>query len=255
MAERVIILDQPQGIGDILFLQKVAKTFADRGFRVIHPVWEKIKWVVDYIEPYPGVEYPILGTAFDFCNEFSKLHNQCIEKPIETIVKCGDKFVFVPLGSAYRVLESGVMVSKYKIVGMGWGDWTDYVKLVRNPEKEENLKKSLEISGSYTLVNEHCSGGKMTLPAIENAVYLKEIEGYTLFDWLSVIEGAEKIITIDTSLVLLCEIFKIQVPLYMVSRYTPPTFEPIEPLLHLPWKLALTVDDLINMLKGETNGR
>ena len=45
MAKQVIMIDQPQGIGDILFIQKIVRHFADKGFKVVLPVAEKYRWV------------------------------------------------------------------------------------------------------------------------------------------------------------------------------------------------------------------
>jgi hypothetical protein len=59
-----------------------------------------------------------------------------------------------------------------------------------------------------------------------------------------VVERATQIVTIDTSLVILAEVLQQQKPLYMVSRYKPPTFQPIKEALALEWTLALTPEEL-----------
>ena len=96
----------------------------------------------------------------------------------------------------------------------------------------------------YTLVNEHSSRSSMPLHVPGNVVHLRQVEGFTLFDWSLVIEKSAQIVTIDTSLVILTEVLKQKKPLYMISRYEPPSFEPLKDILTLDWNLVLTPQEL-----------
>ena len=137
------------------------------------------------------------------------------------------------------------MTSKYQFVGIDGTDWADHVAIKRDIEDEKDLSDWLFAGrriDPYTLINEHCSSGKANIPL--NGLHMQTVEPFTLFDWMGVIENASQIVTVDTALVLLCEVLKIQKPLHIVSRYTPPTFEPVKDILRLPWNYALTVGDL-----------
>ena len=243
-----IFIDQPHGIGDYLFIQKIAKHYAGKGLDVVVPILDRIKWVADYLEPHPKISCPVLGTDYEFSNDFTNLHNQTSKNPFKSPVKFADKFVFLPVGSSYQAVKGSMMTSKYSFLGLDWSDWADYVKIIRNQRRESELEAQLGIHGSYSLVNGRCSTGEMEINTELKAVYLREIEGFTLFDWIGIIEKAERVITIDTSLVLLCEVLKLQKPLYVISRYKPVSFEPIEKILKLPWKF---ITDPENMKIGE----
>ena len=239
-----IMIDQPHGIGDVMFIQKIVKRYADMGFKVVFPLLDRHYWIASYFESHPNVEYQILGTDFEYSNEFTKLHNETANKPFTSPIRHSDKFVFLPIGSAYQAMNGSMMTSKYSFLKMDWSDWANYVKINRLPKKEAELEEKLKIEGSYTLVNGHCSTGEMQINTQLNAVYLREIPGFTLFDWIGVIEKAERVITIDTSLVLLCEVLKLQKPLYVISRYKPVSFEPIVNILKLPWHFVPDAEHL-----------
>jgi hypothetical protein len=96
----------------------------------------------------------------------------------------------------------------------------------------------------YTLVNEHCSSGRRPMRVPGRCVRMETLEGFGLLDWLLVAERAARIVTVDTSLVLLAEILKLRQPLYIVSRYDPPRFDGTKEILRLPWSYVPTPADL-----------
>ena len=63
-ASMKIMIDQPHGIGDVMFIQKIVRRYADMGFKVIYPLLDRHAWAANYFEPHPNVEYQILGTDF-----------------------------------------------------------------------------------------------------------------------------------------------------------------------------------------------
>ena len=69
----------------------------------------------------------------------------------------------------------------------------------------------------------------------------------TLFDWLPLIEACSRLITVDTSVVLLAEVFlNKDIPAYLVSKW--PTGDPsyigFQRNLRLPWIFAPHASDL-----------
>jgi hypothetical protein len=75
------------------------------------------------------------------------------------------------------------------------------------------------------------------------AIPLRAIDGFTPIDWWMVIERAAAIVTIDTSLVLLVEVVKPRAAhLKVISRYSPPHFRPLRPILRLPWTFEPNVE-------------
>jgi hypothetical protein len=76
---------------------------------------------------------------------------------------------------------------------------------------------------------------------------MRQIKGYTLFDWLPVLEGCSRLVTVDTSLVLLAEVFlKKNIPAYLISKWPAgePSYIGFQPDLALPWIFAPHASDL-----------
>ncbi len=260
------IISQACGIGDILFVQKIAHHFADMGYEVILPILDIYAWMRYYIEPHPHVEYPLLQTnrpelrgTFKFAKEFLELGAKCDDLSSEESrifqhpilygeVGSPDSFVFLALGPSYHWRAGDrMMPAKYNLVGLAFSDWQDYVHLKRRPSVERELYYDvlgLKDDSCFTLVNENSSSKSLPLPVPGTVVRMREIEGFTLLDWRIVAERAAQIVTIDTSLVLIAEILKLQKPLYMISRYEPPSFDAVEDILKLKWNLVLTPETL-----------
>jgi hypothetical protein len=74
---------------------------------------------------------------------------------------------------------------------------------------------------------------------------MSTMDGFSPFDWSSVIERASDIITIDTAVVLLIEVLKPRACLQVYSRYVPGNLRPLDDVLHLNWHFANSVEELI----------
>lgn len=241
-----VIIFQPGMAGDLFFIQKIVKTYAQDGRRVILPVLQKHSWVYDTLVLPLNVEIPILDTDdFDFRDDVLFLSDKIATSPIE-----GPNYTFLPLFFSWRYAPEQTMDLKYQIVGVPMDDWADYVELKRDREKEERLFRELGLDDGvpYALINETCSNRTLPFPnaAPEKEVRLRFVEGYSLVDWSTVIERAVRIASVDTSLVLLVEILKIRgVPLHVVSRYEPPSFRELQNVLKLEWLCYFRPEHLI----------
>jgi hypothetical protein len=231
-----VIIFQPGMVGDLFFIQKIVKTYAATGRRVIMPVLQKHSWVYDTLVMPANVETPILDTEeFDFRDEVMFLADKIAMSPIE-----GPNYTYLSLFFSWRYAPEQTMDLKYQVAGVPMEDWSDHVELKRDREKEERLFRELGLDDGvpYCLVNETCSTRTMPFPyrAPEKEVRLRFVEGYSLVDWSTVIERAARIASVDTSLVLLVEVLKIRgVPLHVVSRYEPPSFRELQNVLKLEW--------------------
>ncbi|USQ96905.1 hypothetical protein [Caulobacter sp. RL271] len=231
-----VIIFQPGMVGDLFFIQKIVKTYAATGRRVIMPVLQKHSWVYDTLVMPANVETPILDTEeFDFRDEVMFLADKIAMSPIE-----GPNYTYLSLFFSWRYAPEQTMDLKYQVAGVPMEDWSDHVELKRDREKEEHLFRELGLDDGvpYCLVNETCSTRTMPFPyrAPEKEVRLRFVEGYSLVDWSTVIERAARIASVDTSLVLLVEVLKIRgVPLHVVSRYEPPSFRELQNVLKLAW--------------------
>ena len=250
-----LLIIQPYFVGDLYYCIKLAQVWAEKGHRVIFPIQARFAWVRDSIILPPSVEMPLENEPFDFKQEYISLfyeanrlsiigdhrwHQNVCETPM---------FLFLALESSWRLDMRETMLTKYKMAGVDHTDWADYVHLRRDAAREEALLTHLNITPErdFIMVNEHCSQGYFPMPKLaHDEIRMSIIPGYTLIDWLAVAEAAKAVVTIDTSLVLLVEVIKLDKSLQVLNRYPVPDFRPIEPIIRLHWHKAFTTKDLIS---------
>ena len=60
--------------------------------------------------------------------------------------------------------------------------------------------------------------------------------GFNIFDWCKVIENASEIHTVDTAIVCITEKLKVCDNINLYSRWDPPDFQHVKPMLYARWK-------------------
>ena len=256
--KKTCLIHQQQGIGDLIFIQKIIAKYVEDGFDVVCPIKIEHKVIRDHFSS-DRVRYPLISEQdrlledFEFMHDHVRLVSECesqfgdlaFAKPFE-----GDGFVFLALGPAYKRLPAeGLMLSKYRLAGIDYAGWQDHVPANRNYDGEIALWEYLGLKRNmqYTLVNEFSSNGRLEIPVPGDAIYMRKTGTFTLFDWITVLERCSRLITVDTALVWLAEVFlKRRVPLSIVSKWSTgqPSFEDFRPALRLPWTFVPRVSEL-----------
>lgn len=205
--DKICLIFQPLGIGDVFFCQGIGRYFKDKGYRVIWPLAPQIMYIKDYIEDY-GIEF--FNKELDFPKKEYYIENNPL------IIK--EDFVFLPLANAsHRVPNSTTMYAKYELLNLDFNIWRDSFNFNRNIEKENNLYYNilgLKDDEPYIFLNKkygtppYTSEAPFNIDTDDKIIELQYIEGYTLFDWLKVIENANLIVTVDTSFQYLMEKIK-----------------------------------------------
>jgi len=104
------------------------------------------------------------------------------------------------------------MKHKYEIMGLDFNTWRN-IKIQRDYDSEKKLFNILELNkkSEYNLINENHKRAfeRVVIPVNgdENNIYMSKIDGFTMFDWLGVMENAKSIHTVGTSLVFLMDIY------------------------------------------------
>lgn len=249
---KVGLIYQPSGLGDILFIQKIAHLMKNMGYNVYWPVVSEFAWLNDYIPQFNFISWqdeenplscPPLPEAVNF--PFKKLYS-----PQLNSFKAEELIFFQGF-----VNRSPIMSSKYDSVGVDYRDWSKYIIFNRNKEKEKKL--FYEVLGlldgeEYVFVNRlFCTRPRiMYYPKIPvdfeyygcKVVEMSIIPGYSLFDWCMVIERASKINMIETSLNYLLESPALfdnvkHKPLRLHHRTG--SFKEVDYLFTLPWEYYL----------------
>jgi len=244
------LIYQPCGLGDILFLQKVAHLMKDDGYEVWWPVVHELKWLSDYIPDFNWVSWDddnekISGPPLPESCQFPYKEKYIHGAPSE--IK-DNLFFFQGFGDYHPVMSG-----KYDHVGVDWKDWASYIKFKRNKDKEDKLfyeVLGLQDGEEYVFVNRTFATRPNVMyderiPIDESFHQCKVVElnilpEYSIFDWCKVFCNADKIYTMDTSLVILFEAPEIYdiISKKKLTLYHRPwgSWSEVDYLLNLPWK-------------------
>lgn len=109
-----------------------------------------------------------------------------------------------------------VMKAKYLMYDLDWKTWRDYAMPERNAEREEALIRHLGIAQHepYNLLSVNFgSGTKRTVDiSVSNNfrnVEMDFVQGYSMFDWCSIIERARTIHAVSSSSLYLFELLNL----------------------------------------------
>lgn len=208
---------QAAGLGDLLFLEPIARYFYLQGDQIYWPVVPMFQSISKYI-PYINWRES-QDMVYDEIYKFDGL------KPAE--YNC-------------RILEA-----KYKYADFPFYIWRTF-HYNRFMNKEATLVKRLKIDleKPYRLIHsEYDSNRLFTIPIPENPdmrnIYIEPIQKFSLFDWSTIIENAYEIHVVSTSSLYLIEKLNlIHNPIVnLYGRHNDPDLNETKFLLTKPCKL------------------
>ena len=232
-----VLIRQPAGIGDIFFTQKIAYAInAAYNCDIIWPVIPEFIWIQDYIK-VPFIKFVSLNSDFPYKEAF--------QHDISNIFEFQDCIV-IPLQRAdWNFPDISVMDAKYKLVDLEQDDWLEYFNFTRNTEKENKLyydELKLKDGDQYSLVNRQFASPPDTqickhinVEKLGRYIEMSYHPEYTLFDWCKVIENAQSIHTVETSLNYIIEKLNPKCQLEMYSKYDPPSYGQVQHLFKINW--------------------
>ena len=217
-----VIINQPFGIGDILFLSPLITRLDVE--HIVWPVVDHYYWIKDYI----------------------KINNLLFIKFSEFNPSNYEEYVEVPLQHAHSLIPQAedCMQAKYMLLEANPELWKT-LNFNRNQEKENKLKQYLNISHNdeFIFINNHFAGPEFNYKVDINLktdlriVYQEYIEGFTLLDWCGVLEQAKEIHTVSTSLFFVIEALKLEkTSLHLYPRKPlDKDLSPIKTLINNKW--------------------
>jgi hypothetical protein len=190
-----VIINQPFGIGDILFLNPLIKQLDIE--QAIWPVVDHYYWIKDYIS--------IDNLTFIKVSKFNLLNYE--------------DYVEIPLQHAYSFIPQAndCMEAKYLLLEADPELWRT-LTFNRNKEKETQLKQHLNIhpNDKFIFVNNNFAGPEynykvnITPQSNHKIIYQEYIEGFTLLDWCGVLEQSIEIHTVSTALFFVIEALNLE---------------------------------------------
>ena len=217
-----VIINQPFGIGDILFLNPLIKQLDIE--QAIWPVVDHYYWIKDYIF--------IDNLTFIKVSEFNPSNYE--------------DYVEVPLQHAHSFLPQAndCMEAKYLLLEADPELWRT-LTFNRNKEKETQLKQYLNIhpNDKFVFVNNNFAGPEYNykvniIPQSNHKIIYQEyIEGFTLLDWCGVLEQSIEIHTVSTALFFVIEALNLEnIPLHLYPRKPlDKDLSPIKTLISNKW--------------------
>ncbi|NCV16046.1 MAG: hypothetical protein EBV49_16460, partial [Betaproteobacteria bacterium] len=142
----VIVVNQPLGLGDIIFVQSILDYFVSNGKKVIFPISRiYYKAVLRHMRS-PGVHYVEEETLFPMKEFFNRKDFVLRERNL-----------YVPLTWSYvHFPKAPVAVSKYLLLGLPIMDWRTSVSITRDLNREAGLIQELGVpSGNFRLINRY----------------------------------------------------------------------------------------------------
>jgi len=243
-----VLIKQSKGLGDIFFCQKIAKIFMEKGHQVIWPVYDKY---FDSIQNYiDGPQYCKETSEFVFKSEYCST-------PMSTIREYDNCIVIATDGCSITDEYSGVMVSKYKLVNIDYKDWLLYFNFNRNKDQEDKLfhMLGLDQGRQYIVVNQHIGGPnaestwKIPYPENKKIIEIREIPGFSIFDWCKVFENASEFHTMETCLSYIIEKLQtneLEYKMYHRSSSDSPNFKELT-TVHLKPKQHIGCEQILRI--------
>ena len=127
-----VLINQPAGLGDILFTIKIGCHFHQQGLRVIWPISPSYKCLENKIKTN-HIEFYSLDDSFPFKEEFESLSSSNISE----VTLYQKKISYIPLTRGFHSkaaklingYEKSNMFGKYAMCGLQPSNWQNYFSL------------------------------------------------------------------------------------------------------------------------------
>jgi len=234
-----VLIKQPAGLGDILFLFKLASIKQEEGHQIIWPLNASYfkQGVQQYLRKFNFVD---ISSNFSFKDEYHRA-------PLGKISEFKDCIVITT--DAANQGDGGVMLSKYNLANIDYKGWQNFVEFERNQTKEDELfHDTLQLTEgeSYALINRYIGTPPNDVSLINiqadtsiKKVYLDFFKGYCLFDWCKTFENATELYLEATAQTYILEKLKLKATkLCLYSRDGHAHFPP--DMFSVAWKKIMT---------------
>ena len=230
---KICLIHHWAGIGDIFYLQSVAKKYISMGYQIIWPLRDDILWLGDYIK------------GITFCSREDNFPGKEYYGQDSVIITPNFVYLGIMRPHLWGIGDDKIMSSKYSILNMDHTDWKSGFTFDRKFDKEDDLyynvlglKDDSEFVFINNLYNENRNCEMMRpenydLPVVE----LQYIDGFTLLDWCKVFEKAKSVFTINTSLNYIIDTLDTSYERYVVVAHNEQNEKEIDYLFSTPHEM------------------
>lgn len=195
-----IVPIQPFGLGDHIFTQSLVKQIAGDN-DILYPVLPQ--FVEGLSRAYPNVKFMDWRSV---SVNFEVRHEQLIGEYRTLPIRFADQLLNTPYYNCMR--------AKYDLFGLDFNTWRD-VMFKRDVNREIELRNEVGAIGEYNLISCFYGSGSQFKSQIEPDnglpnIYMSSLQGYSLFDYSTLIENATNIYSVSSSIVYLLEILSLK---------------------------------------------
>ncbi len=215
-----LLIYQPVGLGDILWVQPIVDTWLDRGYTVWFPVEDIYRDQLKRHMPKEGVHWVSPQDDFPMKDRYSAF---------DLWFSNDGQQIYMPLSHADRHLpEASIMLSKYYLAKHPITNWHEHIPILRDTGRERALIDTYNLRGSYAISNLNYGTYPEYITRNVNLdldIYCHQMNieqdmehGFTLFDWLGALEKAQEIHSVETSVCYLADKYCHTNELHMYER-------------------------------------
>ena len=216
---KICLINQPAGIGDIMYVIQIGRFFADKGYRVIWPVIKQYQWLSRYIDCDNQINFLVEDDDFPMKDLYLSSHTDIVFARDGLYVPLR-KSTVSSLGSRYPL-----MLSKYAMVGLTGRSkrWHTAFNINRDQMGEKKVQEYYDYRSSQDFV--FCNtligspdGHMMPLQDMRDTVssirarskYLRILENEfvkdtTLFDFIGILSSARELHLPNSALAWIAE--------------------------------------------------
>lgn len=206
---KTLTINQPAGLGDIIWIQPILQMFVDQGFSIIYPIIDHyLPMAIEYL-PREGVTYVSIEVEYPFKESFNN----------PNVIQRGSEY-YLPLTYSHRHFpESSLMMSKYLMTQLPLQDWRRFIPRIRNKDREKKLWDKINpLNEEFILTNRYFGTPPHTKERVINIAnpsskiinidYRDEdLSDFHPFDWVGVIEKAKEIHFVQTAFSFIADLY------------------------------------------------
>jgi hypothetical protein len=196
-----ILIDQPGYLGDIIFVMAIAQKYVKDGHIVDFPMFD------EYFDASLQKYFPTINIfPLSQLPTYNKYHS--VDMVEDETYHC------LPLRASATRSAYPHMDNKYGFLGLPFTMWRD-IEITRDYNAENKLFNELGLKegDKYNLINEYHQKAFVKMPiSVDNGnknIYMSKIDGYSIFDWIKVMENAQSIHTVATSIIFILDVIEI----------------------------------------------
>ena len=219
-----IIVNQPAGLGDLIFVQPILERYVSLGFKIILPVIDHYFSMAKKYLPRTGVEYLHIDDDYPFKNQF--------ENP--NVLKDGE-YHYLPLAHSQRhVPNCPLMISKYVFSQTPIVDYRECLPRIRDFSRELKLMALMNPDNDeFFLVNNlfgtppNSSEREIKLDSEgKKVIYIDYRDPFQSefhpFDWIGLIQAASSLHFVQTSFSFIADMYALpETKLHLYDRVAP----------------------------------